>query len=157
PARGVLMTTFSIDQAFADKRLFAPTLGDLTSWAVWRIALKAAFGLPLDAAELATFHNIAGERAPPRNRVREFWAVCARRSGKSRMAALIGVYLACFLPRRLAAGELGEVVIVSATQAQAAVVFRYVLGFLRSSPVLAQEIEAVTGSGVRLRGDVVLT
>src|SRR5947209_8088114 len=104
---------FTIDQAFADQRLFAPALGDLSSWAVWRIVLKAAFGLSLDDDERKVFAAIAGNRAPPRNRVRELWAVCARRSGKSRMAALIGVYLACFLPRRLAAGELGEVAIVS--------------------------------------------
>src|SRR5262245_5474810 len=46
---------------------------------------------------------------------------------------------------------------VGATQPQAVVVYRYVLGFLQSSPVLAQEIENVTAHEVRLRGNVVLS
>ena len=73
------------------------------------------------------------------------------------MAAATGCYLACFLPRNLAPGETGEVTIISATTAQAVVVYRYVLGFLQSSPILCQEIESVTQSEVRLKGNVVLS
>jgi hypothetical protein len=40
---------------------------------------------------------------------------------------------------------------------QAGVVYRYVLGFLQASPVLRQEIESVTQSEIRLRGNVVLS
>jgi hypothetical protein len=149
--------TFTIDEAIADRRLFAPALEPIETWATWRVVLKSAFGLPLGAEELAVFRRVAGERSPPKRRVKELWAVCARRSGKSRMAALAGTYLSCFLPRKLAPGEVGEVTIVSATQAQAAVVHRYAVGFLRASPVLAREIEAVTASEVRLRGGVVLS
>ena len=103
------------------------------------------------------FAVIAGDRGLPLQRVRELWAICARRTGKSRMAAATGCYLACFLPRNLAPGETGEVTIISATTAQAVVVYRYVLGFLQSSPILCQEIESVTQSEVRLKGNVVLS
>ena len=41
------------------------------------------------------------------------------------MAAAIGVYLALFVPRNLAPGEVGEVTIIAATREQA-VVFKYV-------------------------------
>jgi 5-methyltetrahydropteroyltriglutamate--homocysteine methyltransferase len=65
------------------------------------------------------------------------------------MAAAIGVYLALFVPRNLAPGEVGEVTIIAATREQATVVFRYVVGFLQASPVLRQEIEVVTQHEVR--------
>src|SRR5262249_20172160 len=80
-----------------------------------------------------------------------------RRSGKSRMAAACGVYLACFSPRRLAMGEVGEVAIIAASRDQARVVFKYVEGFLQASPILRQEIESVTASEVRLRGDIIIS
>ena len=47
--------------------------------------------------------------------------------------------------------------IIAATREQASVVFKYIVGFLQASPVLRQEIEAVTQTEVRLRGNVVLS
>jgi len=73
------------------------------------------------------------------------------------MAAAIGIYLALFTPRNLAPGEVGEVTIVAATREQASIVYKYILGFLQSSPVLRQEIEVVTQHEVRLQGNVVLS
>jgi hypothetical protein len=120
--------------------------------------LKAAFALGLGTdEERAIFEEISGGRPLPAKRVRELWAVVARRGGKSRMAAAIGVYLALFVPRNLAPGEVGEVTIIAATREQATVVFKYVIGFLQTSPVLRQEIEVVTQHEVRLRGNVVLS
>jgi hypothetical protein len=147
-----------IDHALADRNLLGAALGDLAPWKVWRVVLKAAFALGLGTdEERAIFEEISGGRPLPAKRVRELWAVVARRGGKSRMAAAIGVYLALFVPRNLAPGEVGEVTIVAATREQAGVVYRYVLGFLQASPVLRQEIEGVTQSEIRLRGNVVLS
>jgi hypothetical protein len=147
-----------IDRALADRNLLGAALGDLTPWKVWRVVLKAAFALGLGTdEERAIFEEISGGRPPPAKRVRELWAIVARRGGKSRMAAAIGVYLALFVPRNLAPGEVGEVTIIAATREQATVVFRYVVGFLQASPVLRQEIEVVTQHEVRLRGNVVLS
>ena len=153
-----MRTRIDIDRALADQNLLGAALGDLTPWKVWRIVLRAAFALGLGTEEeRAIFEEISGGRPLPAKRVRELWAVVARRGGKSRMAAAIGVYLALFVPRNLAPGEVGEVTIIAATREQASVVFKYVVGFLQASPVLRQEIEAVTQPEVRLRGNVVLS
>jgi hypothetical protein len=66
-------------------------IGDIDTWRIWLTVLKAAFGRPLDGAELETFHAVAGDRSPPEHRVRELWAVAGRRSGKSRMAAAVAI------------------------------------------------------------------
>jgi hypothetical protein len=146
----------NIDRALTDRHLLGAALGDLAPWSTWRTALKAAFALPLDDDERAVFAQIAGGRPPPQNRVDEFWAIISRRSGKSRIAAALGVYLACFVPRRLAPGEVGEVMVIAASAAQAQVVFKYIVGFLEASPILRQEIVSVTADEVRLRGNIVL-
>ena len=87
-----MTATISIDEAMSDPNLLAGVLGDLSTWGVWRTALKAAFGIALDDTELETFRSIAGERSPPPHRVKQFWAIVGRRGGKSRMAALICCY-----------------------------------------------------------------
>jgi hypothetical protein len=153
-----MASSFTIDRALADPRLLGAALGpSLDSWQTWRIVLKAAFALPLSDEERKVFAAIAGDRGLPKQRVRELWAVVARRGGKSRTAAAAGCYLACFMPRNLAPGEVGEVTIIAATREQANVVFKYVVGFLQESPVLCQEIEGLTATEVRLRGNVVLS
>lgn len=72
-------------------------------------------------------------------------------SGKSRIAAALAVYLACFIPKRLASGEIGTILVLAASQSQAKVVFNYCLGFLESSPILRREIESMTATEIRLR------
>ena len=145
------------DQVLADPNLLGAGLGgDLSSWSVWVALVKAVFGLKLTTAERETFAVVAGGRQPPTQPVSEFWCVAGRRSGKSRIAAALCVYAARFLPRKLAPGETGEVAVVAASRSQAGVIFKYVVGFLEASPVLRHEIESMTTSEVRLRGNVVI-
>ncbi|MGP0082770.1 MAG: hypothetical protein ACLP0B_03935, partial [Steroidobacteraceae bacterium] len=92
----------AIDKALFDPALLGAALGDASSWTTWRCVLKAAFGLDLNRDEARAFAAVAGSRAPPRKRVRELWAIVGRRGGKSRMAAAIAVYLACFVKHKLA-------------------------------------------------------
>jgi hypothetical protein len=143
----------SIDQALGDPRLLGAALGDLATWCVWLIALRAAFGLP-DDSERETFRAIAGDRSPPTQRVRELWAIVGRRGGKSRMAAALAIYFALFIKHKLAAGERGMVLVLSATVEQSRLVFAYVLGFMRASEALAREIESTTRSEIRLRNGI---
>jgi hypothetical protein len=150
------MTTPTIDQALADHRLLGGALGNLGSWATWLVVLKAAFGLPLNDAERATFLKIAGDRPPPSRRVRELWAVVARRSGKSRVAAALAVFLALFQRHELAKGETGHVLVLAATQDQAKTVYSYVLGFIESSEALRREVRSVTTTEVRLANNVII-
>jgi hypothetical protein len=147
----------AIDRALLDSNLLGASLGDdLDSWSTWITVLRAAYGLPLSRSERMVFRSVSGGRAPPVDRVDEFWAIVGRRGGKSRTAAAIGVHAACFTKHKLAAGEIGEVAIVAATQAQANVIFQYCLGFIEASPVLAQAIESTTSTEIRLRGNIVI-
>jgi hypothetical protein len=146
----------SIDTAILDRQLLGAALGNPKSWRVWRTGLKAAFGITLNREEAHTFAAIAGNRAPPTQRVRELWAIVARRGGKSRIAAAVSCYLAVFGSYRLARGEVGVVLVLAATQAQAQTVFNYVLGFLEASPILHQEIDSVTRHEIRLRNGIII-
>jgi hypothetical protein len=146
---------FTIDRAL-DARLLGKTLSDISTWATWVAILKAAFALELNAEELATFASVSGGRAVPRERVRELWVIAGRRSGKSRIAALIGVYVALFTKHALAAGERGMVLILAGSQDQAGVVFGYARSFLEASPALKNELIDATRSELRLRNGITL-
>jgi hypothetical protein len=98
----------TISQAFHDRRLFAATLGDLSTWQVWLTVLCAAFALPFTFEQQQLFAAIAGGRLPPLKTVRELWCIAGRRSGKSRVAALIAVFIALFVKHRAGHRRLGR-------------------------------------------------
>src|SRR5262249_11136861 len=149
--RGCVMTALTIDRVLTDPKLLAAALDDIAPWWVWVCALKAAFGLELNTEERAVFNTIAGGRNPPTSRGRELWCVIGRRGGKSRMAAALACYFACFVQHKLARGERGMVLVLAASVEQARAVFEYCEAFLEASPVLRQEILDTTRSEIRLR------
>ena len=146
-----------IDRALTHQQALGAALGDPTSWSRWLVVLRAAFGLSLNDEQRQQFSEVAGGRDPPTKRVRELWCVTARRSGKSRMAAAIAVYIACFTQPRLARGERGRVLVLAMSMDQAQVVFDYALAFLTESPVLCQEIVDTTRNEIRLRNNITIT
>ncbi len=146
----------TIDRALTDQLLLGAALGDVTPWRVWLVVLKAAFGLKLDDDELRVLSSIAGDRSPPGQRVRELWAVVGRRGGKSRIAAVIAVFIACFVQHVLAPGEKGMVLVLAASIDQARVVFAYAIAFLQESSVLRKEIANVTTDEIRLRNGIAI-
>ena len=150
--------SFTIDRVFEDQRLFGAALAsdDPATWQTWRTVLKATFGIELNRDEARAFASVAGSRKPPQQRARELWCIVGRRGGKSRMAALIVCYVACFIEHRLAPGEKGLCLVLAASVDQAKVVFGYALAFLRSSPVLCQEIVDVTTTEIRLRNGITI-
>jgi hypothetical protein len=148
---------FDIDAALSDPLLLGAALGDTASWRCWIAVLRAAFGLPLDRDQRAIFSSVSDNRPPPTHRVEELWVVAGRRSGKSRMAAAVATFLAVFNKHRLARGEVGHVLVLAASQAQAQTVFGYCEAFLQSSPILRQEIVSTTQSEIRLRNAVVIS
>src|SRR5262249_10601289 len=150
------MTATTIDAALTSRRLLGAALGDADTWQTWLAVMKAAFGRPLDKAELATFNAVAGERAPPKSRVRELWAVAGRRSGKSRMAAAIAIFLAIFVKHRLAPGETGMALVLAGSMDQARTVFGYVRGYLEATPTLKREVAAIKQSEIELRNGIVI-
>jgi Terminase large subunit, ATPase domain len=150
----------NIDAAIRDPKLFGAALGvDLKTWQTWRAVLKATFGLDLTDDEAAVFASVAGGRKPPQKRVRELWSILGRRSGKSRIAALIAAYIASFVDHRqkLAPGEIGTVLILAASKSQANTVFSYVRAFFESSPIIRQQVEEITADEIRLHGNIVLS
>lgn len=152
------MNMLPIDEALADRNLLGAALGDISTWRIWVIVLKAAFGRPLTADELTAFQNIAGNRKPPEQKVRELWAVVARRGGKSRMAAAIATFIAGLVDHsgKLSAGEVGYVLVLAASKLQARIVHSYIKGFFEASPVLRQLVAEVTADEIRLTNGIVV-
>jgi hypothetical protein len=145
----------TIDDALVNPDLLGAAIGEIAPWRTWRIVLRAAFALGLgDDEEHAIFAEVAGGRPLPAKRARELWCVIGRRGGKSKIAAALAVYFALFVPRKLSRGERALVLALAASRDQAAVVFGYIQGFLEASPVLAQEIESITASEIKLRNGV---
>jgi hypothetical protein len=147
-----------IVQAMLDKSLLGAGLGDLKTWQQWLMALRGAFAIKLNRAEAKAFAAIAGGRKPPVQKVREFWAVLGRRSGKSRIAAALAVYFAVLVDHtgKLAPGEIGYVFVLAASKDQARTIKNYCEGFLRSSPILSASIEEITAEEIRLHGGIVI-
>jgi phage terminase large subunit-like protein len=146
----------AIDEALRDHALLGAALGDWRSWATWLAVLRAAFGLSLDAQQQQAFTKVAGARSLPTRPVRELWAIVGRRDGKSRMAAAIAVFLACFVKHRLAKGERGMVLVLSGTTEQSRTVFDYARAFLEESPILQKEIASYTRSEIRLQNGIII-
>jgi hypothetical protein len=146
----------TIDQALQDPKLLGAALGDPETWSTWLVALKAAFGITLSEAERRAFESIAGSREPPARKVQQLWAVLGRGSGKSRMAAAIAVYIACFLEHTLAHGETGYVLVLAGSRDQAQMVFSYASAFLLRSPILRKMIKATTAYEIRLTNGVTI-
>ena len=119
-----------------DPALFKPWFKG-KSWNNWKVFLKALFVLPMTAKDRQTFTKFTGRKTPPKH-VREAWLPVGRRGGKSLIAALVAVYLACFkdYSKQLAPGEVGTVMVLAADRKQARVIMRYIEGFIDSIPML---------------------
>jgi hypothetical protein len=121
--------------------------------AAWRAFLGALTGMVSEPNELVT-------RCTGRDRIeaaaREAWVIVGRRGGKSEMAALIAVYLACFRTYALAPGEVGTVMILAADRKQARVVKRYISGLLQSHPMLAALVANDIKTGIELTNGIVI-
>ncbi len=122
----------NILEAFADPDLFGPHFRGNT-WAAWRAFLAGLFALPMDDEALELFRAHTGRAEPPRGPFKEAALIVGRRGGKSRVLALIAVYLACFrdYAPHLAPGEVATIAVLAADRKQARTVFRYARGLLR--------------------------
>ena len=102
--------------AMADPALFASAFPPTKSWAAWRSLPAACFGLPMTDEQRACYREHTGRQTPTTRPAREAWLIVGRRGGKSRIAALVAVYLACFRDYRpvLAPGERGTLPIIAA-------------------------------------------
>lgn len=140
----------------AHPALFGPMFGP--SWGAWRAFLAALFALPMTAEQAALYRECTGRTALPAVPFHEAALICGRRGGKSRVLALLAVFLATFRDHRphLAAGEVATVAVIAADRRQARVVLRYILGLLRAVPALAALIEGETAESVTLSKAVMI-
>ncbi len=127
----------NILQAMADPNIFAPHFRG-SSWKAWKAALAALFALPMSDEALATYTACTGRVSAPTVPFAEAAFCVGRRGGKSRILALIAVYLATFRDYRphLAPGEVATIAILAANRAQARSIFRFVIGLLKAVPLI---------------------
>lgn len=123
----------NILQFAKDERLARPFLGsDLSSWRNWQAFLRCAYGLRIPESQHAIIRECTGRDAStmPREGFNKILALCGRRSGKSKIAALIASYEAALANHdaRLTPGERGLVAVVSPSKVQSRIVRNYVRG-----------------------------
>jgi hypothetical protein len=138
-----------------DPQVFGPWFRG-PSWRAWRVFLTVLFGLPLTATDLALYQQHTGRQRPPMHQAGEAWLVVGRRGGKSLIAALVAIFLACFrdYTQVLAPGEVGTVMVIAADRQQARTVFRYITGLLDGVPMLARLIASRTKETITLTNRV---
>jgi terminase large subunit-like protein len=148
----------TIIQAIQNKKLFGSLFKNLSTWFAWQVWLKAVFGLPMDAAELALFEKCTARSHPPINGAKEVYSIVGRRGGKSRIVSFVAVFVACFcsFAQYLVAGERGMVLILARDREQARVVFNYIKGILKAVPVLRQMAVAWRADEIELNNSIVI-
>jgi hypothetical protein len=139
----------SIAEALEDGALFAPWF-DGESWAVWRAILKAAFCLPMTAAEIELFRLVA-ERDPPRRRVREVWIIAGRRAGKDSIASAIAAWFGIQdYSWPLRPGERASVMCLAVDRTQARIVLNYTRAYFERIPMLRELVTREVADGFEL-------
>lgn len=143
--------------ALDDRELFAPHFRGET-WQAWRAFLAALFALPMTAAEAAIFRERTGRTTPPTEQFAEAALIVGRRGGKSRVLAMIAVFLAAFrdYDEHLAPGEVATIGVLAANRSQARSIFRFALGLLKAVPLLAPLVEDDNTESITLRNRVVI-
>jgi len=139
----------------APRKLFGHK--DTASWHPWEVFLAAAFGLPVaPGPDLELFRKATELQTPPTAPPREIFCVSGRRSGKSRIAALVAVWQACFKDWRqiLGPGERAKAVVIAVDRAQARLVRDYIGGLLHGTPALRGLIQAEARERIELKNGV---
>lgn len=148
----------NIIEAIKDENLIRPFLedadGDISTWHNWLAALRVLHGLRVPANRRDVVRQCTG-RDPallPDSGFDTALFLTGRRSGKSRVAAIIGAYEAALAghERKLAKGERGVVAICSPTTYQSRIVKDY-LRAIFDAPMLKSEVRAETRHGFELR------
>ncbi len=149
--------TTTLAAALDDPDLFASLFAG-RSWRRWRVFLRALFGERMGWRDRAVFRHHTERREPPTTSLREAAIVCGRRGGKSRILALLAVYLAVFRDYSdyLAPGEQPIIAIIAANRRQAAVLLRYVSGLIKAVPLLAPLLVDELAESVKLANGVVI-
>ena len=144
----------NIIEAIKDPNLFQPFLGDLPTWRNWVKALRVLYGLPITAATSNRLVRtcMGRDAGQLQSGFDTALFLTGRRSGKSRIAAVIGAYEAILAGHedKLAPGENGVVAICAPSKQQGRIVRNY-LRAIFDVPLLHQEVVADTKEGFELK------
>lgn len=152
----------NIIQAMEDRELFAGhfakrrLLGSGDSWKSWKAFLAGLFGLPLTGGLRDIYERHTGRKDVAE--VQEAWAICGRRSGKTEIGAVTGVFLATFRDYRpyLAPGETAVLPIICPDRRQAVVMLSYVKALLKGSRLLEEMVSRELAESVELKNGVTI-
>jgi hypothetical protein len=147
--------TISIVRVASDQNLLGPYFSG-GSWYPWMCALKGAFGLPMSLNERQMFKHLAGQREPPKRKVRELWVVGGRRGGKDSIASLIATYAAMndSVRDRLRPGEKACVLCLAVDRQQAKIVHSYISGYFKQNALLHSLVARETKDGLELANGI---
>ena len=148
----------NILQAVQDRNLFRKYVSDksLKSYVNWLSFLKTLYGITPTEREHQVISDCTGRDTFPQEGFTEALVLCGRRSGKSKMIALVGAYEAVLSGREknLSAGEIPMVAILSPTRFQSRIIYTYLKGCLESTPMLRAEIAEDRQGGFVLKNGV---
>ena len=149
------LPAISLTEALEHPDLFAPSFRG-SSWGPWKAFIATLFGEPLVFEALALYRHHTERTEPPVGAFREAAMVCGRRGGKTRVLALLAVYLGCFRDYTpyLAPGETPVIAVIAANRTQARVLLRYIAGLLRAVPLLRPLIADELAETIRLTNGV---
>jgi len=107
---------------------------------------------------LAAYTACTGRVSSPAAPFKEAMFCVGRRGGKSRVLALIAVFLACFkdYAPHLAPGEVATIAVLAANRSQARSIFRYISGLLRAAPLFQSMVWHETTEQIVLSNRVVI-
>lgn len=152
-------------EAIKDTNLFRSFLqdgqGSIASWSSWFVALRCLYGLKIKKpSDLELIRQCTGRNPAllPAGGFDTALFLTGRRSGKSRISAVIGAYEAALSGREklLAKGEQGMVAILAPTKKQGRIVKSYLRAIFAETPMLQNEIVSETAEGFLLSNGVLI-
>lgn len=152
----------TITKAIKDEQLFRTFLqngdGSLDSWTNWMTYLRCQQGLKILPKRAALIKECTGRDIDqlPAGGFNTSLALVGRRSGKSKIAAVVGAFEAALSgkERLLSRGEIGMVPIISPTKLQSQIVKSYIRAIFESTPMLQNEIVEEQKEGFLLSNGV---
>ena len=155
----------NIVKAIKDENLFRPFLqngdGSIRTWTNWLTYLRCLYGLPISPKRAALIKECTGrllDLLPPEG-FNTSLCLVGRRSGKSKIAAVIGAFEASLSGKEklLSKGETGMVVIIAPTKKQARIVKNYLRAiFAEGTEILQNEIVEEQKEGFLLSNGVLI-
>lgn len=128
------------------------------AWDGWKAFLAALFGLPMSTPQAMIYARCTGRTTLPEKASNEAALIVGRRGGKSRISALVAVFLALFrdYSKYLAAGERGTIMVIAADRKEARAVFGYIEGFIDGDELLRGRVLSRTKDAIVLDNQVTI-